>query len=144
MMSPVAFLIFAAAAVPPNVTFSNSAPPQSMVLPPQSVPPAAIQPPAHVLRDPQERLPASRYFSRDDYPAAAVATRAQGIVRFTVTIGPDGRVIGCTINQSSGSSELDRATCNIMRRRARYTPAMDSSGNPVAGTIDQQVVWKLP
>jgi hypothetical protein len=36
------------------------------------------------------------------------------------------------------------ATCNIMRRRARYRPAMDSNGNPVAGTIVQQIEWKAP
>lgn len=144
MSSPVAFLILAAAAVPPNVTFGNSAPPQpALVLPPQSVPPPAMQPP-HTVSGPQERGSTQSYISRDDYPAEAVGTRAQGTVRFTLTIGPDGRVIGCAISQSSGSEVLDRATCNIISRRARYTPARDSNGNPVAGTIDQQIVWKLP
>ena len=63
---------------------------------------------------------------------------------FVLTIDPSGRVIGCNITQSSGSPVLDAATCNIMRRRARYTPAMDSNGNPTAGTIEQQIEWNVP
>lgn len=134
MSSPLAFFVLAAMQTP--------APP--LVLPPQSVPPAAMLPSGQLVRGPRETGPASRYVSRDDYPAAAVGTRAQGLVRFTLTIDPGGRVIGCVITQSSGSSVLDSATCNIMRRRARYAPAMDANGNPVAGTIDQQLAWKLP
>lgn len=37
---------------------------------------------------------------------------------------------------------LDRATCQLIHRRARYTPAMDSNGNPAVGTIEQEIVWK--
>src|SRR5690242_7849595 len=140
-----AYLLFLAA-VPPGIAVVNTVPPQppgQIILPPQSLPPAAIQPP-RVVRGPQERFEASRYFSIDDYPAAAVGTGAHGLVRFTLTIGPDGRVIGCNITKSSGSSVLNMATCNIMRRRARYTPAMDSNGSPVVGTIEQQIEWKAP
>ena len=118
---------------------AQAAPP--LVLPPQSVPPAAMQPPT-ILREPQERMPAPRYVSPDDYPAAAVGSGARGIVGFTLTVSPDGRVIGCNITRSSEWAILDAATCNLMRRRARYTPAMDSSGNPVVGTIAQEIEWK--
>jgi protein TonB len=134
------FLLFAA--VPPGIAVTNTAPPP-VVLPPQSLPPAAIQPPV-VLQGPQERGSTQSYISPDDYPAAALGSGAQGIVRFTLTIDPSGRVVGCNITHSSGSSVLDMATCQIMRRRARYTPARDSNGNPVAGTIEQQVEWKAP
>lgn len=120
---------------------AQSMPP--LVLPPQSVPPAAMQPPG-IVRGPQERGTTQSYISPDDYPAAAAGTGARGIVDFTLTIGPDGRVIGCNINKSSGSSALDAATCNIIHRRARYTPAMDSNGNPAVGTIEQQIEWKAP
>lgn len=148
MSSPIAYLILAAVQAPAvGITFTNTVPPQAppMVLPPQSVPPAAIPAPG-MLRGPQEHIPPQRYFSPagDDYPAAAEGTGAQGTVRFTLTIDPSGRVVGCTIVHSSGSAVLDAATCNIMHRRARYTPAMDSNGNPVAGTITQDVVWKAP
>jgi len=136
-----AYLMFLAA-VPPGIAVTNTAPPP-VVLPPQSLPPEAFHPPS-VVRGPQERGTTQSYVSPDDYPAAAVGTGAHGIVRFVLTIDPSGRVIGCNITQSSGSPVLDAATCNIMRRRARYTPAMDSNGNPTAGTIEQQIEWNVP
>ena len=138
-----AFLLLVAA-IPPGIAVTNTAPPP-VVLPPQSLPPAAIQPPV-VIRGPQERGTAQSYISPmgEDYPVAALGSGARGVVRFILTIDPSGRVIGCSITQSSGSSALDMATCNIMRRRARYTPAMDSNGNPAVGRIAQEIEWKLP
>lgn len=134
-------IIAAAAQAPaPGIAISNTAPP-AVVLPPQSLPPAAMQAPK-ILAGPEERMPASRYVSPLDYPAEAAG--AEGSVGFTLTIDPSGRVIGCAIARSSGSPALDAATCGIMQRRARYTPARDSNGNPVAGTIEQSIEWKGP
>jgi protein TonB len=139
----IAYLILAAAvqAPPPGVAVSNTVPPQ-VVLPPHSVPPAAMQPPPAIVRPPQERGSAQHYVTPLDYPAELQGSGAQGTVRFTLTIDPSGRVIGCNVTQSSGSPVLDRATCQLIHRRARYTPAMDSNGNPAVGTIEQEIVWK--
>jgi protein TonB len=143
---PIAYLILlSAAAVPPGYTVTNTVPPQV----PGSAPPPILAPPVPppapvVLRPAQERMPAQSLFSPDDYPAAAQGTGAHGLVRVTLMVDPSGRVTGCTIKQSSGSGVLDLATCNIFRRRARYVPPMNSNGQPVAGTIDQQIVWSLP
>jgi protein TonB len=139
MTSPIGFLILAAAQ---GVTVQPSVSPVT-VLPPQSLPPGAMQP-SQAVRGPQETLPLPRYFSTDDYPTAALASRAEGVVGFALTIGADGRIIGCAITRSSGSAALDAATCNILRRRARFAPAMDGNGRPVVSTLDQQVEWKLP
>jgi protein TonB len=48
------------------------------------------------------------------------------------------------VTGSSGSSALDQATCRLLSRRARYTPAKDSSGNPVADTDAGSIRWVLP
>jgi protein TonB len=138
----IAYLVFAAAVQ--GVAVSNSPAPPTIVIPPQSVPPAAMQPPGQMIRGPQERGTAQSYFSPDDYPAAARGSGAPGTVRFTLTIDPGGRVVGCAITQSSGSAVLDAATCRIIRRRARYIPAIDATGMPTSGTIEQEVVWKAP
>jgi protein TonB len=143
----IAYLAFAAAVQ--GVGVSNSpAPPvvvsPSIVMPPQSVPPAAMQPPGQMIRGPQERGTSQSYFSSDDYPVAARGSGAQGKVRFTLTIDPGGRVAGCVITRSSGSAVLDAATCRIIQRRGRYTPAIDATGRPTSGTIEQEIVWKAP
>jgi protein TonB len=84
------------------------------------------------------------YIHELDYPAAALQARQSGTVRFSLDVGPDGRVTGCTITRSSGSSLLDASTCRLIRARARFSPAIDSNGNPAPSRIDQQFTWKLP
>jgi protein TonB len=39
---------------------------------------------------------------------------------------------------------VDPATCRLYQRRARFTPARDDGGNPVAGTFTDRVRWQLP
>lgn len=83
-------------------------------------------------------------FFDEDYPAAALAAREQGDVGFSLEVGPNGRVSGCTITRSSGSAALDSATCRVIRSRARFTPALDAAGTPTADRIAGKIVWKLP
>jgi protein TonB len=83
-------------------------------------------------------------FSDNDYPAEAVAAREQGLVGFALDVGPDGRVSGCTITRSSGSTSLDEATCSLISARARFTPARDSGGAPVADHVRGRISWVLP
>ena len=83
-------------------------------------------------------------FSADDYPASAQAAGAQGTAQATLTIGTDGRVVACNLIRSTGNGALDSATCNVLRRRARFTPARDSDGNPMTGTVTTPlIVWRL-
>lgn len=84
------------------------------------------------------------WISPADYPPAALAKKYQGTTQFTVQVGRDGRVVGCTIRESSGSADLDAATCANVTRRARFSPALDSSGDPVEGTYTNSVRWQIP
>mgnify|MGYP002148087180 CR=1 FL=1 len=58
--------------------------------------------------------------------------------------GPDGRVTSCDITSSSGSPDLDEATCSNVTRRARFTPAMDGEGNPTSGSYSNGIRWVIP
>lgn len=135
------------AAVPPGIAVTNTVPP-SVPGSPQPVPTivvSAVPPPVPPsIRGPQAVRPAQSYVTPLDYPAAARDSGAQGTVRFTLTVDAAGHVVLCTITGSSGSAVLDRASCNLIRRRARFTPAMNSNGMPVAGNIEQEVSWALP
>jgi len=83
-------------------------------------------------------------FSTDDYPQSAIRNEEQGTTAVRLSVGTDGRVTDCSITASSGSTALDNATCNIIRRRARYTPAQDQAGNPVGGSDTARIRWELP
>ena len=128
---------------PPIIAVSPPAAPPIIVAP--ATPPEPPMPPAaHLIRPPEPRGTIASLVNPLDYPASALAARQQGIVRFRLFVGPDGRVAGCAILRSSGSSALDSATCQLIRRRARFTPALDSNGNAAAGTVDDQIAWHLP
>jgi protein TonB len=82
--------------------------------------------------------------SAADYPASALAMRAEGRVWFILTIGINGRVADCAITASSGSRALDSATCRLVRARGRFTPAIDTNGMPAVGMIEDALEWRLP
>lgn len=139
-------------APPPLVQLPSPPPPVATIPPLPPAPPPPIQvpappppPPAPVRREPaRARSNLASYFSDADYPAAAQRNEEQGTTSVSLTIGTDGRVTGCTVTGSSGSATLDAATCNILRRRARFTPATDSTGAPIADTTSTRIRWVLP
>jgi len=84
-------------------------------------------------------------FSYEDYPPEALKKRVQGTVRTKLWISREGRVSACRIIQSSGNKVLDDATCNIIKLRARFTPARDADGNPTEDTyLAPPVTWRIP
>src|SRR5262249_26575225 len=139
-------------APPAVVNLAPTVTPQIQVVP--QVVPAPIAPPPPVQPPPQPRKTQSAQpargdvrsvFSNDDYPPAAISAGAHGTAQARLTIGPDGRVTGCDLIRSTGNGSLDSATCNILRRRVKFTPARDSEGNAQADTYTTPpITWVLP
>ena len=137
---------------PPLVRMEAPPPPIAVVVAPTPppIPPVAVAPPPppapprKVVSAQSAKGDLRTLFSADDYPASAQSSGAEGTTRASLTIGPDGRVTSCNIVQSSGNSSLDSTTCNILRRRAKFTPARDSNGNATSDTITTpSIVWRL-
>lgn len=84
------------------------------------------------------------WVSDRDYPSAAIREEREGLTRFRLTIGVDGRVAECEITGTSGSADLDTATCAKVSTRARFTPAVGSDGMPMTGSYSGSVRWILP
>lgn len=82
-------------------------------------------------------------FQVDDYPADALDLNQQGRVGVLVRVGAKGDVSDCIVTASSGSPALDAQTCRIVWLRAKFTPARDASGKPVASTYQQSIVWRI-
>jgi periplasmic protein TonB len=80
--------------------------------------------------------------SSDDYPPSALDNNEQGSVQVTLTIGPSGRVAGCSPS-GSASSTLKSATCRLLTSRARFSPAQDANGNPTTSSYSQTIVWRI-
>ena len=88
-------------------------------------------------------IPLNAFIADSDYPAAALRNEEEGNTRFRLTVGEDGRVIGCTVIGSSGSQSLDSAACSIMQRRARFAPARTRNGSPTVDTYVSGISWRI-
>lgn len=139
---------------PPPIVRVNTPPPPIVqvetpyIPPPQPVvvapPPPPPPPPPRVVQKAQSaRGNLQGLFSGDDYPSSAMRNEEQGTTTVRLSIGADGRVTGCDVVSSSGSSALDRQTCTVLQRRARFTPARDSNGQPTSDTFTQRITWRL-
>ena len=146
-MIALAFALAQAAPWPPPVAVVNSPPPPVVAVPGPPYPKAAPMPPPgapRLVRPPLPRAPLRQLVTAEDFPASALARREEGRVGFLLEVGANGRALHCTVNRPSGSRALDAATCTIMMRRARFTPAVDSNGMQRAGRVEDWVLWTLP
>lgn len=80
----------------------------------------------------------------NDYPVRALREGREGTAAFRVTVNEAGRVEACQITASSGSADLDAATCEIITRRGRFKPATDAAGKPVKANYASKVRWTIP
>jgi protein TonB len=127
---------------PPIQTVTQLTPPP--YIPPVAPAPPPPPPPPRKVESARAKGDVRSLFSSDDYPASAQSAGAEGSAQAQLTIGPDGRVVGCSLVRSTGNGALDSATCNIRRRRAKFTPARDSSGNATTDTYTTPtIVWRL-
>lgn len=130
-------------APPPPVTVVDTPPPPA---PPPIVlaPPAAPPPPRFTPKAATPKGNPGNWATTNDYPSRALREEREGTTGFRVTIGTDGRVTDCQVTSSSGHADLDQATCDNVRRRARFNPATDGEGNPTTGSYSNRVRWVIP
>ncbi len=84
------------------------------------------------------------WVTTNDYPQSAIRGREEGVVKFRLSVGTNGRVTGCEVTGSSGTEALDQAACAKLMLRGRFEPASDSTGALVAGSYTGAVRWQLP
>lgn len=111
---------------------------------------APIRPPASAPRTTKitkhaiPRGTAASWVTSADYPPDALRAEARGQVSYLLNVGPDGRVTSCRVTRSSQSTSLDEATCRLVTRRARFTPAENRFREKVSDTYSGAATWLLP
>ena len=83
------------------------------------------------------------FVTNDDYPPSAQREGREGTVGFRVDVSAEGSVISCTVTAPSGQADLDQATCDLIRRRARFRPGRDGNGAAIGGTWSSRVKWQI-
>ena len=115
---------------------------QNVVVTPEPKPEPKPEPPR--IAKPLQPKGQGSWVTNDDYPPAALRGEQQGTTRFTLSVDASGRVTNCTITGSSGSALLDTTACNLLKRRARFGPAEDASGNKIPATYANRFRWEIP
>ncbi len=64
-----------------------------------------------------------------DYPSSAKQRGAKGKVTVVMTVTPEGRVSECRVVATSRDADLDKASCELLRRRARFVAQTSGAAN---------------
>jgi len=86
----------------------------------------------------------SRWLTDADYRSSWIRKEMSGTASFTLIVGANGRVETCSISRSTGHTALDAATCKLISKRARFTPAMNTFGEPTTGSYSSSIRWIMP
>lgn len=129
---------------PPIQTVPVPPPPAPVVVMPAPPGPPAAPPPKFTPKGASPKGNPGNWATTNDYPSRALREEREGTTGFRVSVGADGRVTSCSVTNSSGSPDLDEATCSNVTRRARFTPATDGEGNPTTGSYTSRVRWVIP
>src|SRR3569623_188989 len=129
---------------------SPVAPAPLSTVPPPSAPAPTMSPPVGWPTLPADASPPTvvgnpgEFFGPDDYPPAAIRAEQEGRTVARRLIDASGTPQACVVERSSGSAELDDATCRIARLHLRFVPAHDAQGKALPGIYSLPVRWKLP
>lgn len=83
-----------------------------------------------------------KVFNPGNYPFWAYKYAVEGQVHFRVAVDASGRPVGCEVIGTADGA-LGRPTCDLLMDQARFSPALDQGGKPIAGVYSRQVLWKL-
>jgi len=130
--------------VTPNIsdTVSLLPPPRTLEVPAPVVTPS-VSPSFSPVGAIPRNGPAG-WITTDDYARSDLIREREGTADYRLVVGSDGRVDACEITRSSGHATLDRNTCRLIERRARFDPATNSRGDRVVGTYSGSVTWQIP
>lgn len=108
---------------------SKDIPAASEITAPKIIP---LNPKLDVSRGPIPGSPPSTWFGLADVPARMRDAGLQTTIAYTLSIGPEGRVLGCQASETN-SNGLAALFCSKVRSRASFDPATDKDGMPVPG-----------
>jgi TonB family protein len=84
------------------------------------------------------------WITNDDYPVSALRWEREGSVGFVLHVSANGNVTDCSVIKSSGWSDLDTTTCDLLRSRARFDPARDRRGRRIPAQYKSRISWTIP
>jgi Gram-negative bacterial TonB protein C-terminal len=97
-----------------------------------------------LTRNVQPKQSPGKWVVSSDYPLDMLAAGQPAIVEFRLSIGSDGVPTACHIQSTTRPKEFDDAVCKSVMRRARFEPALDAQGQPLASYYRNTVRFQIP
>lgn len=143
MVTPPPIVQVQTQSAPPMVVVPEA--PRAPVITPQA-PVAPPPPPKPALASKAtERGDPSSWVTTEDYPSRALREEREGTTTIAWDVDAEGKIVNCRVTASSGSPDLDEASCKNVTRRGRYKPAVDTNGQAVASSgFSRRVRWQIP
>lgn len=110
---------------------------------PRPAPPPPPAPPVASPHGQAEMINLGEIFTEANYPFWAMRDADEGLVRFRVAVDAAGTVTACDIMMAAESESLNQGTCALLMTQARFRPARDRRGRPIASIYSRQVRWQL-
>ena len=77
------------------------------------------------------------------YPSSMLRKGESGIVRIRLTVDPQGMPSGCRAQIKAPDDTFERTACDITMRSARFEPALDANGQPIASYFVTTIFYKI-
>ena len=98
----------------------------------------------NLQRRPQPSNYPGKWLTPSDYPPSALRKGEQALLTFRLSIDDKGRPTDCDILRSYADAKFNDVLCKLLIQRARFKPAHDSSGNPIASYYVNQARFVIP
>ena len=79
-----------------------------------------------------------------DYPVSELWKGGQAIIKFRLTVNEEGLPVDCDVSGLTDSAEFAEISCARLRKRARFTPALDADGKPITSVYLGTVRFQMP
>ena len=81
-------------------------------------------------------------FRNLDYPAEALVAKVEADAVVRLDVGTNGRVTNCRMLNAGVAKSFEIASCRVLKG-AKFTPATNASGEPVAAPIVYDVRFRI-
>jgi hypothetical protein len=81
------------------------------------------------------------WITQRDFPPRPLARGSNGLVQFRLDVDEAGSVRGCRVLFRTNPDEFADLSCQLLSKRAKFTPALNAEGKPVRSYYVGRVKW---
>lgn len=85
-----------------------------------------------------------KWILSSDYPSSMLRAGQPALIEFRLNVDSEGKPTSCYIQSTTRPKDFDDAVCKSVMRRARFSPALDADGKPLATFYRNRVLFQIP